>query len=67
MEVCESDIRIVVGEYPCVEIAPVCSPASGAAEAGYWGIIFLRVAYEEVIKYNVYESTAVHYDEVATR
>ena len=67
MDVYESDILIVVGAYPCVEIAPVCSPASGAAEAGYWGIIFLRFAYEEMIKYNVYGSTTVHYGEVATR
>ena len=67
MDVYESDILIVVGAYPCVEIAPVCSPASGAAEAGYWGMIFLRVAYEEMVEYYVYGSTAVQYGEVATR
>jgi hypothetical protein len=57
----------VVGAYSCVEISSVCSPASGAAEAGYWCMIFLRVAYEEMVEYYVYGSTAVQYGEVATR
>jgi len=67
IDVYERDILVVVGAYPCVEVSPVCSPASGPAEACYGGMIFLRVAYEEMIEYYVYGSTTVHYGKVATR
>jgi hypothetical protein len=67
IDVYERDILVVVGAYPCVEISPVRSPASGSAEACYGGMIFLRVAYEEMIEYYEYGSTTVHYGKVATR
>jgi hypothetical protein len=45
----------------CVaRLAVPLKPATGV-------LSFLRFAYEEMIKYNVYGSTTVHYGEVATR